>query len=1235
MIGNLIQWSIKNRVMVVIITTCIMGIALWAVSEINIDALPDLSDVQVIIRTEYPGQTPGIVEDQVTYPLTTALLGIPNTRSVRGFSMVGSSFVYVIFEDGTDIYWARSRVLEQLNSVNHLLPEGISPQLGPDATGVGWIYQYVLVTGGYSPDYPQGLWYNKETGVWFTENKEPGLEFRRILEESQVRYFDPSTGKSFDNLKDIPKEVLPEIRKYELKKRLDSCPITGKPLKFPDLDLADLRSLQDWYLRYELTSLQGVSEVASVGGFVRQYQVIVDPDKLRSFNLSLQEVKSRIRSSNLDSGGRLLEMSENEYMVNSRGLLGSISAAEKRRLAASGEDPGRVQRHLVLEHLGQIAVAVNNHGIPVSLSDVADVVIGPDIRRGIAEWNGQGETVGGIVVMRYGENARETIRRVEEKLDSLKLSLPPGVDIHNGYDRSDLIDRAVSTLTHTLVEEILIVAFVCILFLIHVRSAMVAVVVLPAGVLISILIMNTLGITANIMSLGGIAIAIGVMVDSSVIMVENAHNHLAARGKKSRIEAITDACMEVGPTLFFSLMIITISFLPVFALQEQSGRLFKPLAFTKTFSMGVAALLAVTLIPALIVYFVRKNVIPERTGLKTRIISYLTIILIPGLFLMFFPLEVLAGNHFWFGVGWILISAIIILPQKIFPEENNPLSRVLIAIYNPFFIFAMKYRWQVIVGSVLFVLLSLFPLMDLGTEFMPPLEEGDFLYMPNADPGLSITKAKELLQQTDKLIKQFPEVISVMGKIGRAETATDPAPLTMIETTIMLERDKNKWRQIPDKGFLGLFPHNRPITMNELVDGYNLENGRHIPGINDALNIPGLTGALSRGSMPIKTRIDMLSTGIRTAVGIKVMGDDLEQLSRISGDISQLLKTEKEISRYTASAYAEKSIGGNYIDININREKLARYGLALGQVQEVIASALGGMNITYTIEGREKYPVNLRYPAELRDNIPKLKQTLIKTPSGAHIPLVQVADLEIRKGPPMIKSENARLTSWVFVEIRDIDVGTYVEKARDLVRKKVPLLQGYTVKWSGQFEYMEAASRTLAIIVPIVLIAIMLLLYLATRSWFRTVLILVTLTFSAAGAIWMVYFLGFNLSVAVWVGIIALVGLDAETSLVMLLYLDNSVEKMMKRTKDPDKNSLWFALHEGAVKRIRPKTMTVVTTFAALLPLMFATGAGSDTMKRLAAPMIGGLFTSFVLELLIYPVIMYLFFLARMKLKKV
>ena len=1215
MIEKLIEWCVRNRVMVLLLCGFLIAAGWYSAKNITVDAIPDLSDVQVVIRTEYAGQAPRIVEDQVTYPLTTAMLAVPYAKVVRGYSMFGTSFVYVIFEDGTDIYWARSRVLEQLNSVTNRLPSGVAPQLGPDATGVGWIFQYVLTTGPYCEKYPDGLWHDPETGRYY---------------KSQADITEPDRSRL------VLQRTFPGFRE---------CPLDGSPLVQPQIDLADLRSLQDWYLRYELTAVNGVSEVAPVGGFVKQYQVVVDPVKLRAYNIPLQKVRMAIQRSNADVGGRLIEQSETEYMVRGLGYLGSLSPEEKAEGMKSGGRLEDVRSARTLEDLAGIALGVNDSGSPIRLADVAEVRLGPDIRRGIAEWDGEGEVVGGVVIMRFGENAKSTIDHVRTRLAELEQGLPPGVEIKIAYDRSDLIERAVETLRHTLTEEILVVAVVCILFLLHARSALVAAFVLPTGVLATLTIMNLVGINANIMSLGGIAISIGVMVDSSIIMVENAHKFLeierrrVARGEppRPRLEVIGDAAKEVGPSLFFALLVIVVSFLPIFVLGEQSGRLFKPLAFTKTFAMSAGAILAVTVIPVLMTFFITERTLPEAWSRRRRLATYLGIILAPAILLLFIPLPGIEISRWILAGGWTLLSALILLPQRIPDEERNPISRILEATYNPAFSLVMRFKWLTLLAAVGLLAATWYPFSQLGSEFMPPLEEGDLLYMPTTDPGIGVTKAKEILQQTDKLIAQFPEVESVFGKIGRAETATDPAPMSMLETTITLNRDKSQWRQVRVPRFYDgwpawaqwlpqkLFPSIRPITTDEIIYGYEIPDGQgsklHIPGMNDAVQIPGLTNAWT---MPIRTRIDMLSTGIRTPVGIKFMGTDLGVLAELANAAANALKTDPLTSPNTTSAFPEKSVGGNYFDIEINRDEIARYGLVVGDVQDVIMTALGGMTVTSTVEGLERYPVNVRYPSELRDTIESVQQTLVATPSGAQVPLAQLADIEIRKGPPIVKSENARLTSWVYVDIAGIDIGTYVKRAQQVVARDVPLPPGTTVVWSGQYEYMQAANARLRIAIPLALVGIVLLLYLSTRSWLRVSIILLAVPFSLIGAIWFLWFMDYDLSLAVWVGLIALAGLDAETGAVMLLYLDTSYNRFREEGKLKTPEDLWAAVHDGAVKRIRPKTMTVMSTFTGLMPLLWATGAGADTMRRLAVPMIGGLATSFLLELLIYPVIYYL-----------
>lgn len=1257
MIGRLIELCIGNRMMVMLLTVFLVAAGFWSVNSINVDAIPDLSDVQVVIRTEFPGQAPQIVEDQVTYPLTTAMLAVPFAEVVRGYSMFGTSFVYIIFEDGTDLYWARSRVLEQLSSVVDKLPGGVSPLLGPDATGVGWVYQYMLVTGRYCPEHPDGLWNDPKTGEWYESSEQaPNDEFvrdrlvkNRIFEETKRIYADREENRRYDTLEAAPPEVRSRLEPIELVKGYDRCPIDGGPLAESDVDLSDLRGIQDWYLRYELTAVDGVSEIAALGGFVKQYQIVVDPVRLLAYGIPLQRVKRAVQRSNVDVGGRVIEMSETEYMVRGLGYLGTLTDAEIQAARESGQSIENLRTERALRELGIIALAANQEGKPIYLSDVAEVRVGPEIRRGIAEWDGKGEAVGGIVIMRFGENARKTIERVRAKLDKLEGGLPPGVAIEVGYDRSDLIDRAVETLIHTLIEEIVVVSIIVAVFLVHIRSALVAILVLPMGVLSALTLMRLVGIDANIMSMGGIAISIGVMVDSSIIMVENAHKHIeheqehvAAGGTPTpRARLIATASKEVAPSLFFALLIITVSFLPVFALGEESGRLFKPLAFTKTFAMMSGAILAVTMIPVLMVCFVSEFTLPQNLSRSKRLLAYAVGILAPAAFFAIAPFDAIVESRWWLAIGWLVVSSIVLLPQRFSKEETNPLNRFLHWIYEPFFALVMRFRWLTLLVALLLVVVTIWPLRQLGSEFMPPLEEGDLLYMPTVDPGISTTKARELLQQTNKLIMQFPEVEHVWGKIGRSETATDPAPLTMIETTLKLRRDKSQWRTKPVARFYSgwpawthdLFgwalPSSRPITVNELTYGYEWPDGTHVPGLNEIVQFPGLTNAWT---MPIRTRIDMLSTGIKTPVGIKVMGEDLRTLAEISNQIAQIVKTAEGTGPYTVSAFPEKTVGGNYIDITIDRESIARYGLNVADVQDVVMSALGGMNVSYTVEGLERYPINIRYPSELRDNMDALKQTLVGTPSGAQVPLEQLAKFAIHKGPPMIKSENARLTSWVYVDIAGIDVGTYVRNAQLAVAERVTLPTGYSIIWSGQFEYMQAARARLMVVVPLAFVLIVMLLYLATHSWLRVGIVLLAVPFSLVGAVWLLYFMDYNISLAVMVGMIALAGLDAETGLVMLLYLDNSFESYQKQGRMRNEDDLWWAVHEGAVKRIRPKTMTVAATFTGLLPLLWASGAGADTMRRLAVPMIGGVTTSFILELLIYPVLF--FFAKRVAMRK-
>jgi|UniRef100_A0A7C5ENA7 Cu(I)/Ag(I) efflux system membrane protein CusA/SilA len=1027
MIAWFIEACVRNRYLVLLIWLVITAWGLYCTYKLPVDAIPDLSDVQVIIKTEYSEQAPQVVEDQVTYPLTTAMLSVPQAKVVRGFSSFGLSLVYIIFEDGTDIYWARSRVLEYLNYVRGRLPAGVNPQLGPDATGVGWVFQYVL------------------------EDK---------------------TGKH---------------------------------------DLAQLRSIQDWYLRYQLQTVPGVAEVASVGGFVKQYQVVVDPNKLAAHGITLNKIRQAIQMSNQDTGGRVLEMSETEYMVRGLGYIRTLADVEN------------------------IPVGTDGQGTPILVKNIASVRLGPELRRGIADGNGEGEVVGGIVVMRFGENAKAVIRAVKDKLEDLKVGLPPGVRIVPVYDRSGLIERAIDTLKEAIMEEVAIVALITVLFLLHLRSALVAIISLPLGVLISFILQYQFNITANILSLAGIAIAIGDMVDASVVMVEDAHKKLEhAPPGTDRLPIILEAAKEVGPSLFFALLIITVSFLPIFALTGESGRLFKPLAFTKTFAMGGASLLAVTLIPVLMVYFIRGR-IPK--------------------------------------------------------EEKNPLSRAAQALYRPALHLVLRFPKTAIGVALILMAVTVYPFMKLGSEFMPPLDEGDLLYMPTTMPGISVTKAKELLQQTDRLIKTFPEVEYVFGKVGRAETATDPAPLSMIETTIKL-KPKDQWRP-----------------------GYDTE--RLIRELDQAVKFPGLANSWG---YPIKIRIDMLSTGMKTPVGLKFLGPDLKVLTQLAVEAEAILR---EVPG-TASAFAERPIAGYYLDFDINRLAAARYGLTVGDIQEVIVTALGGMQLTQTVEGLERYPVNLRYFQDYRENLPALKRILIPTPTGAQIPMEQVADIRVRRGADMIKSEGSRPTAWVFVDLRDVDVGSYIKRAKEAISARLKIPPGYSLIWSGQFEYMERARERLQVVIPITLALVVILLYLSTGSLARVLIILLAVPFSLIGAIWLLWLLNYNLSLGVIVGIIALAGLDAETGAIMLLYLDLAYDEQKAAGRLRTREELEEAVRHGAVLRLRPKLMTILANIFGLFPVMWATGTGAEVAKRIAAPMVGGVVTSFLLELLIYPAIYFM-----------
>ncbi|HUF07675.1 MAG TPA: CusA/CzcA family heavy metal efflux RND transporter [Rhodothermales bacterium] len=1040
MLKFIIEWSAVNRQIVLLLTALITVAAVWVTLNTPVDAIPDLSDVQVIVKTDFPGQGPNIVEEQVTYPLSTAMLAVPHAKTVRGYSMFGTSFVYVIFEDGTDLYWARSRVLEYLNFVSTQLPPDVRPALGPDATGVGWVFAYSVVdtTGQY--------------------------------------------------------------------------------------DLAELRAFQDFFIRYELQSLEGVSEVATIGGFQRQYQVIVDPQRLSAYGIPISVVRESIRNSNQDVGGRLLELGEREFIVRGKGYLKGVDDIRSVPLKAPGT------------------------GTTVTVGDVARVQLGPDIRRGIADKNGEGEVVGGIVVMRSGGNAKAVIETVKARIEEVQRGLPSGVQIITEYDRSILINESIATLVTKLWQEMLVVALVVLVFLLHFRSAFVALISIPVGILMALLVMNMLDINANIMSLGGIAIAIGVMVDASIVLVENAHRHLERTRERlgrplqteERHRAVLDAAIEVGPSLFFSLLIVTISFLPVFALQQAEGRLFRPLALTKTFAMAAASLLAVTLVPALLMAFVGEARVSSSRSVMERAIRAL-----------YGPAIRMATAR---PVLTVVLS-VAVLATSILPLQRLLFDRVYVAV------------------------------PQLGSEFMPPLDEGDLMYMPTTLPGVSAQKAKEILQQTDRIIASFPEVASVFGKVGRAETATDPAPMSMIETTVIL-KPKEDWRE--------------GMTREKLVRE-----------LDRAIQIPGLTNAWT---MPIKARTDMLSTGIKTPVGIKVAGPDLRTLEQIGTQIEQVIRPLAG----TQSVYAERVMGGSFLDIEINRREAARYGLTTGEVQDVISSAIGGKTVTTTVEGLERYPVNVRYPRALRDNLPALRNVLVPISATSSVPLGQIAEFKLVEGPPMIRSENARPNAWVFVDIDPMtDVGTYTSEAQKAVAASISLPAGYSLTWSGQFEYIQRANKRLAFLVPLTLAIIFLLLMLHFRSLPEVLLVFAILPFPAIGGVWLLAFLGYDASIAVGVGFIAVAGLAAETGVVMLVYLSQAVAA--DRAGATEYVDPAASIERGALLRIRPVVMTIATTFLGLLPIMIGTETGSDVMKRIAAPMVGGVATAMIASTLVLP----------------
>jgi len=1038
MISAIIRWSVHNRFLVLLATFFLIGLGLYSIKNTPVDALPDLSDVQVIIKTSYPGQAPQVVEDQVTYPLTTAMLSVPGATTVRGFSFFGDSYVYVIFDEDTDLYWARSRVLEYLSQVAPNLPSSAKAQLGPDATGVGWVYLYALVD---------------------------------------------RSGKH---------------------------------------DISQLRSIQDWFLKYELQTVAGVSEVSALGGMVKQYQVQVNPDKLRAFGIPLSLIQKAIKQGNQEIGASVVEMAEAEYMVRATGYIKSA------------------------EDLENIPLGVNKNGTPLLLKNVADIVIGPQMRRGIAELNGEGETVGGIVVMRYGENAQQVIVKIKDKLEQLKQGLPDGVDIVTVYDRSALIERAVDNLSFKLLEEFAVVAFVCVLFLFHIRSSLVAIISLPVGILTAFIVMHAQGLNANIMSLGGIAIAIGAMIDGAIVMIENMHKHmekLTAKGQpltnENRWQVVLDSATEVGPALFFSLLIITVSFVPVFTLEAQEGRMFSPLAFTKTYAMAASAALAITLVPVLMGYFIR---------------------------------------------------------GKVIAEHKNPVNRLLSAIYLPALKAALEHPKTTLLAALMMVVVGLYPLDKIGSEFIPPLDEGDLMYMPTTYPGISVGQARQLLQQTDKLIYSVPEVQSVFGKVGRAETATDPAPLTMIESFIQF-KPKSQWRE-------GVTTESLKQELDALV------------------KLPGVTNAWV---MPIKTRIDMLATGIKTPVGIKISGPSLAKIQQIGQQIETILAAVPG----TASVYSERVAGGRYIKVDILRVKAARFGLNISDIQQVVATAIGGMNVTQTVEGLERYPVSIRYPQDYRNSPEQLALLPIITPNGQRIPLGDVANIFIEDGPPGIKSENARLNGWSFIDIHDdTDIGQYVDNAQKILRDQLMLPAGYSIAWAGQYEYMQRAKEKLAYVIPLTLAIIIILLYVNFRNMIEVAMIMGTLPLAMVGSIWLMYFEGYHFSVSVGVGFIALAGVAVEIGVIMLVYLNQAYQGMLieHQLKENiiDKSVIFSVVIEGAGKRVRPVMMTASAIIVGLLPILYGTGTGSEVMSRIAAPMVGGMLSAIILTLFVLPTIFYL-----------
>jgi Cu(I)/Ag(I) efflux system membrane protein CusA/SilA len=1068
MINRIIEFSARNKFLIFLLVGFAVAGGVWSLLHMPLDAIPDLSDTQVIVYSRWD-RSPDIMEDQVTYPIVTAMLGAPKVKAVRGFSDFGYSFVYIIFDEGTDIYWARSRTLEYLSGVLPRLPQGVNTELGPDATGVGWVFQYALID---------------------------------------------TTGKH---------------------------------------SLAELRSLQDWFLRYQLRAVPGVAEVAPLGGFVRQYQVNVDPNRLQAYNIPIGKVADAVRSGNNDVGGRLLEMSGTEYMVRGRGY------------AKSADD------------IGKIVLAASPGGVPIRVQDVGTVVLGPDLRRGVSDWNGQGDVVAGIVIMRQGENALQVIDRVKAKLHEIEPGLPPGVKIVTAYDRSELILKSIDNLKHTLTEEMAIVSLIILVFLWHIPSAIIPVFTIPIAIIICFIPMKAMGLSSNIMSLGGIAIAIGAMVDAAIVVVEQTHKKLEEWERNGRKEdyhrVVIDAVKEVGGPSFFALLVIAVSFLPVLTLEAQEGRLFKPLAYTKNLSMIVAAVLAITLDPAMRLWFTHMS-------------------------------------NFRFRPAWLCRATNAVLVGKIHSEENHPISRILIRVYEPICSWALRWKWVVLAGATAMVAVTAPVFLKLGSEFMPPLDEGTLLYMPSTLPGISVAQAQRLMQVQDRIIRQFPEVDTVLGKAGRAETSTDPAPLSMVETVITL-KPRSEWRKV-DRWYAGA-----PEWMQSAFRPFQpdrISTDQLIEEMNDALKLPGTSNAWT---MPIKARIDMLSTGIRTPVGVKIYGSDTNVIEHLGTEVERLLAPVPG----TRNVFAERTGGGYFLDFDWKRDEMARYGLSMDDVQQVVLSAVGGDNVTTTVEGRERYPVNVRYARDYRSDINSLNRVLVPVVGGAQIPVTQLAEVKLTSGPSMLRDENGLLSGYVYVDVSGRDVGSYVDQAKRVVRDGLKIPAGYSIAWSGQYEAMQRVRQRLIVVLPLTALLILLLLYLNTRSLTKTMIIMLAVPFSGIGAVWLLYALGYNMSIGVWVGLIALAGVDAETAVFMLLYLDLAYNDARQAGRLRSLGDLQNAIRQGAVKRIRPKFMTVACMFTGLVPIMWSIGAGADVMKRIAAPMIGGIFTSFLLELLVYPVV--------------